>query len=119
MYVKGQAAMTTASIAAAALAFLPLAHADDVSFLKNVQRFGIANVDGDGALLDVGRGICSDLFNGQAGETVAAKLYYNSAYGQEDGPRYAIDLTLARTMVVYAITDLCPGAKAIPGAIPK
>ncbi|WP_158263282.1 DUF732 domain-containing protein [Mycobacterium sp. ITM-2016-00316] len=102
----------------AALLHSPPAYADDAGFLARLEKVGIENEGGEAALLDVGREICRDLFNGEAGEDLAAELFYTSAYGQDDEPRYALSLTLARWFVVYAITELCPGAGALPGALP-
>lgn len=114
-----RALLMTAVVGAVPFAVMPPALADDADFLARLERFGIANENGSDALLDVGRQICVDLFNGTSGEDLAAEMFYNSAYGQEGEPRWGLSLTQARTYVVYAIMELCPGAKSIPGAIPE
>jgi hypothetical protein len=93
----------TAMVGAALLAFVTVAgtgvaHADEYSFLADMEAAGFANSGGNQSELTVGYSVCSMLGSGMTGVQVARDLWVKSHMGQDESARF----------VIIAVTDLCP-----------
>jgi hypothetical protein len=75
-----------------------VAHADEYSFLADMEVAGFANSGGNQSELTVGYSVCSMLGSGMTGVQVARDLWVKSHMGQDESARF----------VIIAVTDLCP-----------
>ncbi len=90
-----------AFLAAAAMIIVgvPAAHADEASYVADMDAAGFTNGDGTKAEVAVGMGICSELLAGDTSEHQAQQLFEQSKMTSMDE---------ARKFVKIAIADLCP-----------
>jgi hypothetical protein len=87
-----------ALLALATVAGTGVAHADEYSFLADMEAAGFANSSGNQSELAVGYHVCSQLGSGMSGVQVARDLWLNSHMDQDESARF----------VIIAVTDLCP-----------
>lgn len=93
-------------VAALMLGRPALAHADDASFLEDMEAAGFYNDGGNGAEIAVGHDICRELANGWTSAQAVRDLWMTGKM-DEDG---------ATQFVSIAIKDLCPAYGGSSGA---
>jgi hypothetical protein len=76
-----------------------MAHADETSFLSDMDAAGFHNDNGNSAELSVGLRICSEVASGESGLAAARDLWLNSQIASEDE---------AAQFVMIAVKNLCP-----------
>lgn len=74
------------------------AHADEVSFLSDMEAAGFHNGSGNGAEIAVGHGICADVASGKSRQAVIQDLWLSSKLEQDEAVQF----------VNIALRDLCP-----------
>jgi Protein of unknown function (DUF732) len=93
---------------ATVLGVAPSAHADDASFLADMEAAGFFNHDGNGAEIAVGHDICSELAQGWTPAQAVRDLWFNGASGMDE--------SAATQFVNIAMRDLCPTYGGAGGA---
>jgi hypothetical protein len=102
--------VANADTAAAAVALLlaPTAHADESSFLADLQAAGFRSTLGYANEIAVGQRICANIADGQSPAQVAYQTWLHTDISEERS---------AAQLVVISIRDLCPAyAPEIAGA---
>jgi Protein of unknown function (DUF732) len=82
----------------ATMAGAGMAHADEYSFLADMEAAGFANNEGNQSELSVGYSVCSMLGSGMTGVQVARDLWTKSHMTQDESAHF----------VIISVTDLCP-----------
>jgi hypothetical protein len=98
-------ALTSGPLLVAGIVWASPAQADTASYLTDTHNVGIHDFNGDAALLQVGKEMCDDAWNGYPPDELA-----NMALQRSDTIRGADGLTpqQANQLVYYAKADLCP-----------
>jgi Protein of unknown function (DUF732) len=87
-----------------------VAHADDASFLADMEAAGFVNHAGKGAEIDVGHGICNELARGWTQGQAIRDLWFNGAN--------SMDESAATRFVSIAVKDLCQAYSSGAGGNP-
>jgi hypothetical protein len=99
-------ALTSGPLLVAGVVCASPAQADAASYLNDMHHVGIQDFDGgDAALLQVGQGLCVEIWDGEPpGELAAASLQRSDTVRGADG----LTPQQANELVYYAKADLCP-----------